>query len=177
MSYMETKASLFLDKFKNYFKKIILQPNITPERMALSFAVGLVVACSPFIGLHTFITVVVCVIFGNLYRPLVLLTCYLHNPWTMLPVASVSVLIGNLLMGHGFCLNLGNTNWHAIGLRSFTTKEGLSNMYLTLKPVLLPYLLGGLALSIIALPLGYYAMLKLARRLKKLDDNSAKARS
>jgi hypothetical protein len=158
-----------LNRFKTYFQHIILQPEITPEKTALSFSIGLAIAVSPFIGLHTCITILVCLIFNNLHRPLMLLACYLNNPWTMLPVASISVLVGNLLMGRGIQLNLGNINWHTIGWRSFVTKEGLKHMHLTLKPVLLPYLLGGFALSILALFLGYYVMLRIARHLRRLS--------
>jgi hypothetical protein len=41
-------------------------------------------------------------------------------------------------------------------------------MYLMLKPILGPYLLGGLVLSALALPVGYYVMLKVARHLRRL---------
>jgi hypothetical protein len=165
------RASFFFDRFQNYFKEMILQPKMTPERVALSFAIGLAVAFSPFIGLHTCITIAICIVFNTLHRPLMLLTCYINNPWTILPVASVSVLVGNWLMGYGIHLNVDHINWHTIGLHSFTTQEGLSSMYLTLKPVLVPYLLGGFALSILALPLGYYIMLKITRHLRSLDKN------
>lgn len=165
----EVRDSFFFDRFKNYLKKIILQPEITPERVAQSFAIGLAVALSPFIGLHTCITIAICIAFKNLHRPLMIFTCYFNNPWTMLPVASVSVLVGNLLMGRGAHLNITNVDWHTIGWHSFITQEGLSSMYLTLKPVLVPYLLGGFVMSILALPLGYYVMLKIARHLRSLD--------
>jgi len=145
---------------------------MTPERVALSFAIGLAVAFSPFIGLHTIITMMICVVFHNLHRPLMLFACCLNNPWTMLPVASVSVLVGNLLMGNGMCLNIDGIDWHTIGWHSFVTQESLNGMYQTLKPVLVPYLLGGFVLSALALLLGYCTMLKTARRLRKLNEKN-----
>ena len=171
------KILYFFDKLKNYFRRIIIQTEATPKQMALSFAVGLAVALSPLIGLHTCITIIICIIFNKLHRPLMLLTCYLNNPWTMLPVASVSVLVGNVLMGHGVHLCLDDINWHEIGLHSFLTQKGLNNMYLTLKPVILPYLLGGFALSVFALPLGYYIMLKIINYSRNLENCSAKTES
>ncbi len=40
-------------------------------------------------------------------------------------------------------------------------------MYIMLKPILGPYLVGGLVLSALALPVGYYAMLLLTRHLRR----------
>ena len=37
-----------------------------------------------------------------------------------------------------------------------------------LKPILGPYLVGGMVMSLLALPVGYYGMLMLTRRLRRL---------
>ena len=41
-------------------------------------------------------------------------------------------------------------------------------MFKMLKPILVPYLLGGMVMSFVALPIGYFAMLAVARRLRKM---------
>jgi uncharacterized protein (DUF2062 family) len=151
-----------------HFKRIILHPEMTPEQLALSFAIGFAVAWNPFIGLHTWIALLLCIIFRKLHRPLMLLACYLNNPWTMLPIASVSSLVGNLVLGRGWHLHFRGVKWHSIGWRSFATREGFDGMCHMLKPILVPYLVGGLLLSALALPIGYYVMLKIARRLRHL---------
>jgi uncharacterized protein (DUF2062 family) len=151
-----------------HFKRMILHPELTPERVALSFAIGFSLAWNPFIGLHTFLIVVLCFVFKRLHRPLMLLACFINNPWTMVPMASVSGLVGNLLMGRGCRPHFHGIRWDTIGWHSFVSKEGFDHMYLMLKPILGPYLLGGMVLSVLALLVGYYAMLKIATRLRRI---------
>jgi uncharacterized protein (DUF2062 family) len=149
-------------------KRFILHPEMSPEQVALSFAIGFSLAWNPFIGMHTWIILLLCIIFGRLHRPLMLLACYLNNPWTMLHMASVSSLVGNLILGRGWHLYFRHVKWQAIGWRNFLTREGFDTMCHMLKPILAPYLVGGMVLSLLALPVGYYGMLILTRHLRRL---------
>jgi uncharacterized protein (DUF2062 family) len=160
--------SIFKGGFRHHFKNIILHPELTPEQVALSFAIGFSLAWNPFIGLHTFLILVLCFIFKRLHRPLMFLACFINNPWTMVPMASLSGLVGNLLMGRGCRPKFHGIRWDTIGWHSFVSHRGFDHMYLMLKPILGPYLLGGMVMSALALPVGYYVMLKLARHLRKL---------
>ena len=83
-------------------------------------------------------------------------------------MASFSALVGNVLLGRGLHLNLKAIHWHEITWRSFVSREGLDCTFKMLAPILKPYLLGGLVMSALALPVGYYGMLLLARRLRHL---------
>jgi len=83
-------------------------------------------------------------------------------------MASLSGLIGNLLMGRGTRPDFTGIHWEKIGWHSFVSHKGFDHMYIMLKPILGPYLLGGMVMSALALPLGYYVMLKIARRLRML---------
>jgi len=162
------ETSFLKGGFRQHFKRFILHPEMTPEQVSLSFAIGFSLAWNPFIGLHTWIILLLCVIFRKLHRPLMLLACYLNNPWTMLPMASTSSLVGNVLLGRGWHLNFRGIKWHSIGWRSFLTREGFGGMCHMLKPILVPYLLGGFVMSVLALVVGYYVMLKIARHLRAL---------
>jgi uncharacterized protein (DUF2062 family) len=156
--------------FKYHIKRMILHPELTPEQVALSFAIGFSLAWNPFIGLHTLAILALCFIFRRLHRPLMLLACFINNPWTMVPMASVSGLVGNLLLGRGCRPHIHHgIRWDTIGWHSFISREGFDHMYLMLKPILGPYLLGGLVLSALALPVGYYVMLKVTRHLRRLN--------
>jgi uncharacterized protein (DUF2062 family) len=152
--------------FKEHLKRLILHPEMTPEQVALSFAIGFSISWNPLIGIHTVLILVLCIIFRRLHRPLMLLACYINNPWTMLPMASASGLVGNLLLGRGWRVNFRGIRWHTITWRSFLTLPGFDHMCTMLKPILVPYLLGGFVLSALALPAGYYAMLKITRYLR-----------
>ncbi len=165
----EARKSLFRGGFQATFKRFILHPEMSSEQVALSFAIGFSLAWNPFLGLHTWAILLLCIVFRRLHRPLMLLACYLNNPWTMLPMASVSSLAGNLLLGRGWHLNFRSVKWHAIGWRSFLTREGFDGLCTMLRPILTPYLVGGMVLSLLALPVGYYFMLFMTRRLRRLN--------
>ena len=149
-------------------KQLILHPEMSPQQVALSFGIGLSLAWNPLVGLHTSIIILLCFLFRRLHQPLMLLVCYLNNPWTLVPMATASAVVGNVLLGRGWHLNLRGIPWHTISWRSFLTKQAFDSMLLALKPILLPYLVGGLVLSVLALPLGYYVMLIVTRRLRGL---------
>jgi uncharacterized protein (DUF2062 family) len=149
-------------------KSHILHPEMTSEQIALSFGVGFSLAWNPLLGLHTAIVLLACFLSRRLHRPIMFLACFINNPWTMVPMATASALVGNILLGRGLHLNLRAIHWHEITWRSFVSREGLDCLFHMLKPVLLPYLLGGFVLSALAMPVGYVVMLKLARRLRKI---------
>jgi uncharacterized protein (DUF2062 family) len=149
-------------------KDQILHPDITPEQIAKSFGLGLSIAFNPVLGLHTGVAIALCVLFRTLHRPLLFASVMVNNPWTMVPIATVSAYLGNILMGRGLALDLSRIHWEGIGWSSFATRHGLGAMFHMLKPILAPYLLGGFLLSALAFPLGYFAMLKLSKHLRKL---------
>ncbi len=146
----------------------LLHPELTPQRVALSFGLGFSICWNPLLGIHTALALGLCLLFRGVHRPLILIAAFLNNPWTMVPIATLSTYFGNLLLGRGFNLDLTGIHWREIGLRSFANREGFQAMLGMLKPILVPYLLGGAVLSLLALPIGYVTVLALTRRLRRL---------
>jgi len=154
--------------FLGSIKLHILHPEKTASDVAWSFALGFSVAMNPLLGLHTGLVILLCLVFRRLHRPLILAAAFINNPWTMVPIATASAYLGNIILGRGWHLDLSGITWHALGWRSFATRDGFDIMFQMLKPILAPYLLGGAVLSVLALPLGYFGMLKIARKLRRL---------
>jgi uncharacterized protein len=152
--------------FWQRMKQHILHPELSPERVAWSFAIGLSLAWNPLLGLHTAMILALCFFARTLHRPLIFAACVLNNPWTLVPMATASTILGSGLLGRGWSVNLKNVHWSELGWRSFLTKAGFAEMIRMLKPVLAPYLLGGFVMSLLALPIGYVLMLFIARRLR-----------
>lgn len=144
----------------------ILHPELTERQIAWSFALGLAMAWNPLLGTHTWLILLMCFFSRHLHRPLMFLACFINNPWTLVPMATASAFLGNLLLGRGLALDLSGVQWKAIGWASFTTRDGFSTMSAMLKPILAPYLVGGFALTLLSLPLGYWLMIQLTRRLR-----------
>ncbi len=153
--------------FLNRFKHHILHPEMKPEQIAWSFAIGMAVALNPLLGLHTAMVLLFCGIFRGLHRPVMLAAAFVNNPWTMVPIATASAYFGNFLRGRGFHLDLSHIHWKAIGWRSFITWQGFLDMHEMLRPILKSYLFGGLVLSLVAIPAGYWSMLWLTRRMRR----------
>jgi len=149
------------------FKHHILHPDLTPERIAWSFAIGIFLAWNPILGTQTWIALACCFFVKKLHRPLLLLASFLNNPWTMVPIASASLFFGNWLLGNGWTVDLSGISWKSIGVSSFTSRHDFEAMYSMLKPILVPYLLGGFIVSFLALPTAYWFMLWLSRKLRK----------
>jgi uncharacterized protein (DUF2062 family) len=149
-------------------KRHILHPDVTPEQLAMSFGLGLAIAFNPLLGLHTVLVIVLCLLFRRLHRPLLFASMMINNPWTMMPIATVSTYTGNILMGRGLKLDLAGIRWDTIGWHSFVSRQGLSGLFHMLEPILAPYLLGGFLLSVLAFPVGYYAMLKTSKYLRMI---------
>ena len=146
----------------------ILHPELSPEQVAWSFALGFSIAWNPLLGTHTWILIGLCLAFRRLHRPLMVAAMLINNPWTMVPMATLSAYAGSLLMGHGFHIDLSGIVWTSIGWRSFASRGGFQAMLAMLRPVLLPYLIGGTVLTLLALPSGYYFMRWLTLRLRKI---------
>ena len=148
-------------------KRFVANPHLEPHHLAWSFALGLCIAWNPLLGTHTGLVLISCALVRKLHRPLTFLGAFTNNPWTTVPIATASALFGNLLLGRGLHLDLSGVAWKSIGWHSFTTRQGFDAAAAMLKPILAPYLLGGFVLSALALPVGYFLMLRLAHRLRR----------
>jgi uncharacterized protein (DUF2062 family) len=152
----------------NRLKAHILHPELSPEQVAWSFCLGFSIAWNPLLGLHTGMVFLFCVLFRRLHRPLMIMAMLINNPWTMVPIATASTWVGNFVRGRFHHGNLGHVHWHEIGWRSFLTWDGFEAMTTMLRPILKSYLIGGTICTLAALPIGYFAMLWFARRLRRL---------
>lgn len=158
----------FLAKLRHH----LLHPELTPNQVAWSFALGFSICWNPLLGLHTWMVLLLCLCSRHLHRPLMLIAAFINNPWTMVPIATLSVLVGNLLLGKGWVLDLGGVHWQEIGWRTFTDRAVFQAHAAMLKPILAPYLLGGFMLSLLAIPIGHYLILRIARKLRARHPHS-----
>ena len=78
--------------------QVLLHIEDTPHRTALAFGVGILIAFSPFIGIHMGIALIVAFLF-RLNRVAILFGTYLNNPWTLAPMYLAGTSLGCLLLG------------------------------------------------------------------------------
>jgi hypothetical protein len=118
-----------------------------PERTAFAFSVGVFIAFSPFIGLHTIMAALLAFAF-RLNKVAIFGGTFINNPFvTFVPIIVVSYAIGAVVMGRpiripdsGLAL-LKNPQL----LNSNYWRELVSHAW----EVIVPFFIGGMALSVI----------------------------
>lgn len=120
----------------------------TPERIAISFAVGVFLAFSPFIGLHTILGLTIAFIFG-LNRPAVLIGVFVNNPWTILPIYTAGAYVGGYLFGFPARPALPSFQWSNLWYL------GYWRLVFEERHVLKPLILGSCILSFVAAGISY----------------------
>ena len=78
--------------------RFILHTNDTPPRAALAFAIGVFIAWTPAVGLHSLLALAIAFLFG-LNRVAVLAGTFVNNPWTIVPIYYASAHLGSLIVG------------------------------------------------------------------------------
>src|SRR5437763_7587451 len=137
-----------------------------PERTALAFAVGVFIAFSPFLGLHTLIATLIAFLFR--FNKLAIYTgTFLNNPFlTLVPIIFASYHLGARLLGRPAHLPRG-------GLALLRDSHPLTAAYWHELfthgwDILLPFAIGGLVLSVVCSLIAYPVTLHLLRASQRL---------
>ena len=84
--------------FRAAFRRLLAIDD-PPERTALAFSVGVFIAFSPLLGLHTIIATVIAFLF-RFNKVAIYLGTYVNNPFlTLVPIIIASYAIGAVLLG------------------------------------------------------------------------------
>jgi uncharacterized protein (DUF2062 family) len=80
-----------------FIKKHILHADDSPHRIALGAAFGLFIAWSPLLGLHTWLVLLLSIIF-RANKLVALIFIWVSNPFTFIPIYYPSYLLGKNLL-------------------------------------------------------------------------------
>ncbi len=144
----------------------------TPERTALAFSIGVFIAFSPFLGLHTIIATVLAFLFR--FNKIAIYTgTFVNNPFlTLVPIILGSYAVGAFLMGRPF--TLPPERLALLKEPHLLTSDYWRSLFDHSWDVLVPFAVGGLLLSVVcslaAYPLTLY-LLRAHRRRKKESMN------
>lgn len=119
--------------------------NDTPHRLATAFALGVFIAFSPTIGLHTVTALLIAWVF-RLSKLAVLTAAFINNPWTIVPLYGSCLWLGMKITGSGAAMP--HIAWDELSLGS---------AYLVLRPYLWPFIAGTLLAGVIAAAVAYGA--------------------
>ncbi len=85
--------------------KTIAHLDDSPHKIALSFAVGVYIAASPFFGIHTILAIVLSIIFG-LNKLATITGSWVNMPWTAPIIYYIEYRIGAFFLGKDPHFNL-----------------------------------------------------------------------
>ncbi|HXV67809.1 MAG TPA: DUF2062 domain-containing protein [Nitrospira sp.] len=122
----------------------VLHLQESPQRTALAFAIGVFIAFSPAYGFHTLMVVLCTWLFGLNFVAL-LTGAFVNNPWTIVPILGASYWTGAIVLGR---TDSPSFSWHDLSL---------TGIYEQVLPYAVPFVLGGLILSVIGGLLSYPA--------------------
>ncbi len=141
------------------YLRSLITLNDTPERIAMGFAVGIFLAFTPLLGLHTFLGLLAAFLFG-LNRVAVLVGVFVNNPWTLVPIYGLATYLGGLLLGFPASAALPELDWGALFEARFWA--GLVRDWRVLKPLFL----GSTVLAFAAATLSYFLLRHFIRKAR-----------
>jgi uncharacterized protein (DUF2062 family) len=154
--------------FRAAFRRLLAVDD-PPERTALAFSVGVFIAFSPFLGLHTLMATALA--FAFRFNKIAIYTgTFINNPFlTLVPITVASYAVGALLMGRPVSLPEGALELlrepHPL------TASYYRQLFDRLWDVVVPFSVGGSVLSVVCSLAAYPVTLRLLRARKKKSMN------
>ena len=139
-----------------------------PERTALAFSVGVFIAFSPFLGLHTLMATALA--FAFRFNKIAIYTgTFINNPFlTLVPITVASYAVGALLLGRP--LGLPPEGLALLKEPHLLTASYWRALLAQFWVVLLPFTLGGMVLSVVCSLAAYPVTLHLLRAQRRRKD-------
>jgi hypothetical protein len=149
--------------------QILLHVEDSPSRVALAFALGVFIAFSPLLGIHTGLAIAVALLF-RLNKVAILAGAWTNNPWTIAPMYSAGTFLGGFVLGVS-PTSLGEIDWSLSG-PAFYASLGSG-----LRPLVLPFVVGNLALGAVAALVSFLGLRFLLTRQKRPTSPSGSNRA
>jgi hypothetical protein len=145
-----------------------------PERTALAFSIGVFIAFSPFLGLHTIMATVLA--FAFRYNKIAIYAgTFVNNPFlTLVPIILASYAMGAIVMG--LPLALPRESMMLLRHPHLFTGEWWERLFESGRRVLMPYFIGGMMLSVVCSLAAYPLTLRFLRAKQKLREKIERRR-
>jgi uncharacterized protein (DUF2062 family) len=155
--------------FRAVFRRLLAVDD-PPERTALAFSVGVFIAFSPFLGLHTIMATLIAFLFR--FNKIAIYTgTFLNNPFlTLVPIIAASYAVGALIMGRP--LSLPEEGWKLLQEPHLLTADYWRQLFTHLWDIVVPFSIGGMALSIVCSLAAYPVTLRLLRAQQRLREKN-----
>src|ERR687889_2239733 len=146
--------------FRAAFRRLLAADD-PPERTALAFSVGVFIAFSPFLGLHTLLATALALLF-RFNKVAIYAGTFVNNPFlTLVPIILASYAVGAFLTGRPAALPAGGLE--LLREPHLLTADYWRALFAQFWDLLLPFAVGGMVLSVVCSAAAYPVTLKLLR--------------
>ncbi len=154
--------------FRAAFRRLLAIDD-PPERTALAFSIGIFIAFSPFLGLHTIMATVVA--FAFRFNKVAIYTgTFINNPFlTLVPIIIISYAVGAFILGRP--LGIPNEGIELLQDPHLFSRDYYRRLFQQSWSIVWPFTVGATVLSVVcsllAYPLTLWALRKRGLRRNK----------
>jgi len=153
---------------KNYRQLLIAKLHKmaqSPKQLTSSCAVGVFIACSPFLGIQTVLALGISYVLGLNTSIVLLVLCAINNPLTMVPIMAIDYCIGHVVFER--ILQMDMHSYSPTWLSWVDAKVGYALSYIVPMEsfALGNYLLGGLLFAFVCSALVYVVLYYIFHRV------------
>ena len=157
--------------FRQSFRRLLAIDD-PPERTALAFSIGVFIAFSPLLGLHTILATLLAFLF-RFNKVAIYAGTFVNNPFlTLVPIIITSYAVGAFVLGRP--LRLPAEGMALLREPHIFTGDYWRQLFQHSWDILLPFAVGGTVLSFACSLIAYPVMLRLlrARRQKESETDT-----
>lgn len=138
--------------FRDTFRRLLALDD-PPERTALAFSLGVFIAFSPFLGLHTILATLIAFLF-RFNKVAVYTGTFINNPFlTLVPIIIASYAIGAFILGRP--LRIPDSGVELLRHPQLLTAAYYHKLFRESRDIVWPFSIGGLVLSVVCSLIAY----------------------
>ena len=150
--------------FRANFRRLLALDD-PPERTALAFAIGVFIAFSPFLGLHTIMATLAAFIF-RFNKIAIYSGTFINNPFlTLVPIIIASYAIGAFILGQP--LRISSEGLDLLKEPHLLTGDYYRKLVREGSEIVWPFTIGGTVLSVVCSAIAYPVTFWLLRKRRK----------
>jgi uncharacterized protein (DUF2062 family) len=149
--------------FRAAFRRLLAIDD-PPERTALAFSIGVFIAFSPFLGLHTIMATILA--FAFRFNKVAIYTgTFLNNPpLTLVPIIVASYAVGAFFLGRS--LRIPQEGVELLKNPHIFSGDYYRKLFVQSLSIVVPFALGGMILSVVCSLIAYPLTLRALRRVR-----------
>jgi uncharacterized protein (DUF2062 family) len=145
--------------FRSKFRRLLALDD-PPERTALAFSVGVFIAFSPFLGLHTIMATLAAFLL-RFNKIAIYSGTFVNNPFTLVPIIVTSYAIGAFILGRP--LEITDAGMELLRHPHLLTADYYRHLFRESWEIVWPFSIGATILSVVCSLIAYPVTLSLLR--------------